>query len=127
MNRQANSKSNNKRSLMQPQPLADGHPFVETLRRWQEGINVDCGQDWSWESVETAVERGPHRSALTPESLALFKEDIAYQVKAGFCEVMTWEEVKKRRPRRLKISPVAVAPQRNRRGRIILDLSFPVQ
>jgi len=112
---------------MQPQPLADGHPFVDTLREWQKGIGVDCGADWSLDSIMTAVERGPHRSAITPESLALFKEDIAYQVTAGFCEIMSLKDVLARRPRQLKISPVAVVPQRNRRGRIILDLSFPVR
>ena len=39
---------------------------------------------------------------------------------------MLWENLKKSTPLHLKLSPVAVMPQRNRRGRIILDLSFPV-
>jgi len=121
------SPTERKRILMQPQPLAEGHPFVGTLRKWQEGIDVNCGKEWSWESIVTAVERGPHRSALTPESLALFEKDVAYQVEAGFCEITSWDDVCATRPRQLKISPVAVVPQRNRRGRIILDLSFPVR
>ena len=114
------------RSLMQPQPLSEVHPFATTLKQWRHGITVDCGQDWSWDVIEAAVERGPHPTACTPTAHSLFREDIAYQVLAGFCKVMLWEDVKRIRPRNLKISPVALIPQEGRRGRIILDLSFPV-
>ena len=113
-------------SLMQPQPLADAHPFTSTLKRWRSGINVDCGPNWSWDVIEAAVARGPHPTATSPDAIALFKEDIAYQVKAGFSKVVLWEEVRRLRPPNLKVSPVAVVPQAGRRGRIILDLSFPV-
>ena len=37
-----------------------------------------------------------------------------------------WDELRNLHPKNLKISPVAVVPQVGRRGRIILDLSFPV-
>jgi hypothetical protein len=113
-------------SLMQPQPLAAAHPFTPTLKSWRHGIEVDCGPDWSWDVIEAAVARGPHPTASTPAAIDLFQEDIAYQVKAGFCKVMLWEDIKRLRPNNLKISPVAVVPQVGRRGRIILDLSFPV-
>lgn len=112
---------------MQPTELAAEHPFVETLRTWKDGIPVDCGPDWQWDVVEAAVAQGPHQSALTPESIALFQEDVEYQVKAGFCKIYSWNEVQRLKPPKLKISPVAVVPQRDRRGRIILDLSFPVR
>ena len=71
--------------LMQPQPLAEVHPFEPTLRKWQQGIPVDCGSDWARSVIDAAVERGPHPTACTPESIALFAEDIEYQIKAGFC------------------------------------------
>ena len=87
---------------------------------------MDCGPDWSWEVVEAAFAQGPHPTAATTDSIALFKEDIACQVKAGFCKVMLWEDLQRLRPHNLKISPVAVVPQSGQRGRIILDLSFPV-
>ena len=113
-------------SLMRPQPMADVHPFAPTLEKWEQGIQVDCGENWKWEVIEEAVRHGAHPSAQTPDSIALFADDIAYQQRAGFCQVFTWEELKRIRPARLKISPVAVVPQVGRRGRIILDLSFPV-
>ncbi len=113
-------------SLMQPQPLANIHPIAPTLNEWQQGIHVDCGPKWDSTTTEAAVERGPHPSAITPKSIALFAEDIKYQVNAGFCKVVTWDELKISRPRIMKISPVAVVPQADRCGQIIINLSFPV-
>ncbi len=101
---------------MQPQPLSVVHPFTPTLNKWRHGIEVDCGPDWSWEVVEAAIARGPHLTATTPDLIALFKEDIAYQVKAGFCKVMLWEDLNCLRPSNLKILPVAVVSQVGRRG-----------
>jgi hypothetical protein len=112
--------------LMQPQPLANVHPVIPTLKEWRHGIAVDCGPDWSWDVIEAAVTRGPHPTARTPEAVALFEEDIEYQWKAGFCKVIPWKEIKRLCPPNLKISPVAAVPQVGRRPRIILDLSFPV-
>jgi len=70
-------------SLMQPQPLAEVHPFTPTLKKWRHGIEVECGPDWSWEVIELAVADWPHPTASTPDAIAQFDEDIAYQVKAG--------------------------------------------
>jgi hypothetical protein len=111
---------------MQPQLLADVHPFTPAMKMWRYGIKVDCGPDWSWDSIEAAVERGPHLTACTPEAYVLFKNEIAYQVTAGFSQVALWEDINRLCPRNLKVSPVALIPQMGRRGRIILDLSFPV-
>jgi hypothetical protein len=113
-------------SLMQPQPLADMHPFTPTLKEWRHGIEVDCGPDWTWEVIKAAVAQGPHPTACTHEAIALFEEDIEYQWQAGFCKVIPREELKQLRPPNLKISPVAAVPQVGRRPRIVLDLSFPV-
>jgi hypothetical protein len=76
--------------------------------------------------IEAVVEHGPHPTAQTPKSIALFVKDIKYQTKAGFCWVFPWEELKHCLPANLKISPVAEVPQVGRWGQIILDLLFPV-
>ncbi len=81
-------------SLMQPQPLADVHPFTPVMNEWRQGIKVDYGSDWSWDDIEVAVERGPHPTTSTPDAVTLFSDDIAYQVKAGFSRVMLWEDIK---------------------------------
>ena len=112
---------------MQPQEGTQGHPFYPTLQQWgADGVPVDCGPDWDWDVIELAVPRGPHRSALDPENAATVQEDVQYQVDAGFSQNFTWEEVKLLRPKKLKVSPMAVVPQKNRREQIILDLTFPV-
>ncbi len=61
---------------MQPQPLADAHPFTSVMKEWRYGIKVDCGPDWSWDSIEAAVECDPHPTACTPEAYALFKVEV---------------------------------------------------
>eukprot|EP00978_Attheya_sp_CCMP212_P042181 scaffold252731_cov28-Attheya_sp.AAC.2 len=90
-------------SLMQPAAWVDLHSFAETLHKWEKGVPVDCGDDWTRETLELAIAKGPHASAMTPEARKLVLEDVAYQ-----------------------ISPLAIISQVNRRGRLILDLSFPV-
>jgi hypothetical protein len=113
--------------LMAPAACVNFHPFAATLREWEMGVPVDCGAHWEWATIEAAVAKGAHKSATTEESIALIAEDVAYQVKAGYAQIITWEDLCELRPKNLKVSPLAVVPQRNRRGRMILDLSFAVR
>jgi hypothetical protein len=112
---------------MSPAACAGFHPFTETLKEWETGEPVDCGEEWVWETVEAAVANGPHKSATTAESIALGREDMDYQVRAGYTKIITWKDLVRLRPKNLKISPLAVVPQRNRRGHMILDLSLGVR
>jgi len=115
------------RRLMLPSACVDFHAFAETLGKRETGVPVDCGDPWEWDTVVAAVEQGAHKLATSLESIALVEEDVAYQVAAGYTTVMPWEELCRLRPTNLKISPLAVVPQRNRRGRMILDLWFAVR
>eukprot|EP00978_Attheya_sp_CCMP212_P045423 scaffold345841_cov51-Attheya_sp.AAC.1 len=64
---------------------------------------------------------------MTAEAIELVHEDVKYQVDAGrFSRIVLWDDIKHKPPAKLKVSPLAVIPQTNRRGRLILDLSFPV-
>jgi hypothetical protein len=56
----------------------------------------------------------------------LMEEDVAYQVQAGYAEVVDWVSLKDRIPAQLNVSPLAVVPQKNRQECMIPDLSFPV-
>jgi hypothetical protein len=111
---------------MQPQPLADVHLFTLTMKQWRHSIKVYCGPNWSWDAIKAVIVHGLHPTACMSDTHDLFKEDITYQVMAGFSKVMLWEEVKRLHPKNLKISPVALIPPGGRQGRIILDLSFPI-
>jgi hypothetical protein len=112
---------------MSPAACVSFHPFAETLSEWETGVPVDCGAPWEWETIVAAVEKGAHKSATTDESIALTAEDVDYQVKAGYAEIVSWADLCQLRPKNLTVSPLAVAPQRDRRGRMILDLSFAVR
>jgi hypothetical protein len=113
-----------RRKLMDPAPWTRFHPFVATLERWATGVPVDCGDPWTPAAIATAVARGPHTSALTPEARLLITDEVDYQVQAGFSEILAWTEVQALQPPNLKVSPLAVIPQVGRWGRLLLDLSF---
>ena len=100
---------------------------LPTLSRWSlEGCEVDCGAPWPEEALAAAVERGPQKGVLSEEMIQLVHDNVKYQVKAGFADIYLWDDLKGDPPSNLKISPVTVIPQPDRRGRIILDLLFPV-
>jgi hypothetical protein len=74
--------------LMSPAACVDFHPFSDTLWEWETGVPVDCGVPWVWETIELAVEKGAHKSATLVESIALVAKDVAYQVAAGYAQVI---------------------------------------
>jgi hypothetical protein len=63
---------------------------------------------------------------MDAETMRTVHEDVHYQVEAGFSSIVMWDDIKDSLPEGLKISPLAVIPQKDRRGRLILDLSFAV-
>jgi hypothetical protein len=64
---------------------------------------------------------------LSTESAALVWEDVSYQQSAGFGRFVSEQELfADGGPSSLKLSRVAVVPQTDRRGRIILNLSSEV-
>jgi hypothetical protein len=71
----------------------DFHPFAKTLHDWETGVPVDCGAPWKCETIEAAVEKGAHKSATTAESITLIEEDVAYQVKAGYAQIISWDDL----------------------------------
>lgn len=122
------AKEDGRRSLLKPMYLLSVlHPFAAHLKDWERGVPVECGEPWSQEAIDLAVERGAHPTARTPDAIELVHEDVKYQVEAGFSEIVLWDDIRHRLHKNFKVSPVAVVPQPNRRGRIILDLSFPVR
>jgi hypothetical protein len=112
---------------MEPAPWMRFHPFVATLEQWTSGIEALCGEPWSEAAIRAAIGRGPHTSALTPEARDLIDKKMKYQIQAGFSEMVRWRTIQHADPTNLKVSPLAVIPQVGRRGRLLLDLSFPSQ
>lgn len=67
-----------------------------------------------------------HKSATPDKSITLVAKDVAYQVAAGYTQVMARKDLQVCRPHNLKVSPLAVVPQQNQRRHIILDRLFGV-
>lgn len=127
----AKGKSGHK-SLMHPQDLARRvlpRAEYERLSLFAlEGCPTECGPPWEADVIDAARKAGPHVSAMTDDNVQLIWDDIMYQRDAGFIRIMSERELfgAKGIPKELKISRVAVVPQANRRGRIILNLSAMV-
>ena len=125
------AKGKSRKSLMQPQELAQRLLPVEDYKCLAKfatsGTPTSCGEPWPDDVIEQAIATGPHVSALTDSGAALLWEDIQYQVDAGFVRILTEQELRDERSPELKVSRVAVVPQENRRDRIILNLSAEVQ
>ena len=104
------------KSLLQPQHLAHqllpANDFDKMQQFSTKGVPTDCGQPWLAEVIGTALEAGPHVSALTPDGANFTWDDIKYQVIAGFASIQSKAELLKQGvPPELKIWRVAVVPQ----------------
>jgi hypothetical protein len=85
------------------------------------GATMDKGEIWE------AVERGPHRSALSTEALQHFADEVKEKVVAGQCNTVEWDSIKDNPPPQLKISPIAAISHKSRSFQSILDLSFSLR
>jgi hypothetical protein len=75
--------------LVRTTHLAKHHPFAPVLDQWhKEGLPVDCGPPWSKEAARVAAKRGNHVSAITLEAITTIKDDVDYQIKAGFMKLL---------------------------------------
>ena len=116
------------RGSMCPSGLALYHEAAETLLEYATGgCPVETGRDWTVEMMAAAIERGPHVSAMDPEAMKILAEEVAQKELKGQCRVIKWEDIKKRPPTQLKVSPIAMIPHKSRKFRAILDLSFSLR
>jgi hypothetical protein len=119
------------KSLMRPQDIAQRllpHDLFLQLQEFcYKGCPTQCGPNWTPEVIKVATAAGPHVSTLIPENTKLIWEDIIYQVSMGFVHIISASDLfGENQPPVLKISRVAVVPQDNQWGRILLNLSAQV-
>jgi hypothetical protein len=113
---------------MVPQGLALKHEAAHLLRDWEQfGCPTAAGRDWTIQEIQAAIDRGPHQSALGPDAIKHFAEEVADKVARGQARVVLWDDIKHNHPRHLKVSPVAAIPHKSRAYRSILDLSFALR
>jgi hypothetical protein len=94
-------------------------PLLDNIR--SEGVPVTMsGDEWSAEKIQEMARRGPHKSA---KDHALFiRDEMASFAEQGFWVVLPLPEVEDMD--HLRLSPLGVVPQRDRRPRLINDLTF---
>ena len=75
---------------------------------------------WSAERTAAAISRGPHKSAHTYQEF--LRDEMLDMATRAFWSVLPYEKVK--HLKNLRISPIGVVPQHERRPRTIVDYSF---
>jgi hypothetical protein len=96
------------------QGLALRHEAADTLADWARfGCPTCTGWDWTLAEIDAAIARGLHQSALDPEAIAHFEEEVTTKLTKGQAHVVLWDEIRSNRPRQLKVSPVAAIPHKS--------------
>ena len=117
----------NYRNNMCPANLALLHPAAAELLKYAiKGCPTETGQPWTRELMQTAIDKGPHISALVPAAIEQLRAEVAAKVVAKQARVVRWDDIRNNPPRQLKISPIAMIEHKSKPYRAILDLSFPV-
>jgi hypothetical protein len=110
---------------MCPAGLAVEHPAAAILMDWaQFGCPTKTGKPWIRADIDEAIERGPHQSALSPEAIQHFAEEIKEKIRTNQARVIEWDTIKDNPPPELKISPIAAILHKLKAFLSILDLSF---
>ena len=113
------------RNAMCPTGRALHHPANNMLRDWATfGCPTRTGRNWSKEEMWEAVERGPHRSATSPEAMEHSAAEITEKLQTKQARLVAWDDIKNDPPLQLKVSPIAAIPHKSKAYRSILDLSF---
>jgi hypothetical protein len=98
------------------------HPARRLLRRYaKQGVPVVlAAPPWTADQLQAAIDRGPHKSAF--EHHEFLREEMADMIQAGHWTVLPWS-VAKHLPG-LRLSPIGVVPQHDRRPRTIVDYTY---
>jgi hypothetical protein len=113
---------------MVPQGLTLKHEAANILREWEHfGCPTMAGRDWTLAETHAAIDRGPHKSALKPDAIEHFAEEVANKATKGQALVILWDDIKANHPRHLKVLPVAAISHKSRAYCSILDLSFALR
>jgi hypothetical protein len=74
--------------------------------------------------MQAEVNRGPHCSALSNDTIAHFRAEVDKKVKNGQAKQVMLDSIKENPPVGLKISPIAAIPHKSKLFHSILDLLF---
>jgi hypothetical protein len=101
------------------------HPTADLLKEWAAyEFPTNMGKPWTPDQMQAAVDRGPHRSWLTDDAIAHYRNEVDKKAKKWQAKLVAWDSIKDNPPAELKISPIAAIPHKSKQFRSILDLSF---
>ena len=110
------------RSYLSPDMSGVRHParqYLEELRDQGLPISMD-DEEWSLEKRDACVSRGCHKTAR--EHAAFIREEMSDFAESGFWVVLPYEQV--RHLKNLRLSPLGVKEERERRPRLVVDHTF---
>ena len=100
------------------------HPAADLLRDYvEEVIPAHTGSPWLLLALDTAISKGPHASASTPEITAFIQREMQRRIKGGCSILLPASDTIILFGEKLKLSFITVVPQAHRRPRLILNLS----
>ena len=106
-------------------PKGVKHPAVALLNKYvEEGIPAHTGAPWSPESLATAISKGTHASACTPEMTSFVRGELRRRIKDGFSILLPVADAMQLFGRRLNLSRIVAVPQSHRRPCLVLNLSM---
>ena len=112
---------------MFPCTFALGHSTAPMLKAWATtGCSLNLGPNWTKKQIITALQHGPHRSALQNDAIMALCAETNKKVVNRYTRTVQWGDIKQNIPQKLKISPVAMVPHKSRKFCTILDLSFSI-
>ena len=85
-----------KQGLMWPRTHSLHHAAAPLLQGYAtNGCPVNCGNPWTQEQIEAALQKGPHSSALTQEARKSLRAETLDKVEQGFVHVLKYRDIKK--------------------------------
>ena len=106
--------------------LSEGgeHPSAALLQIYvEESIPAHTGPPWSPEALDTAISKGPHASARTPDMTSFIQGELRRRIKDSFSILLLEADVIQLFGERLKLSCIAAVPKTHCRLRLILKMS----
>jgi len=111
-------------------PAAEQHAASNWLKQVaRNGVPaVMATAPWTEEVLDARIKRGAHKSC--DDHLEFLREEILEFVRKGFWTLLPYRLVKQRLRakidglKRLRVSPIGIVPQRERRPRLIVDYTY---
>ena len=99
------------------------HHYLSHLKKHGAPV-VLSSKPWSRNQINAAVARGPHKSAK--EYVEFLRNEMHDFIRKAFWMVLPYSEISKidHFMDKLRLSPIGVVPQKERRPRIIVDYSY---